>query len=203
MKNYCIIYLIRHGETDWNIKKLLQGHADIPLNEKGKTQAKQLAKKFSKIHFDSVFSSDLIRAIRTAEIIALEKKLAIITAKALRERNFGKYEGKSWIQGKISKLITKLEVKAKINKKDPFENDDMLMSRFTTFLRETAVAYLGKTVLIVSHGGPMRRFLLRLDPERYKKELGRVSINNLAYFKIRSDGTDFLLEEVFGVSIKR
>ena len=203
MKNICTLYLIRHGETEWNVKKLLQGHTDIPLNKKGEIQARQLARKFAQTHFDAVFSSDLIRAKRTAEIVTQEKKLAIFTTKALRERNFGQYEGRSFVQKKISTLIGKLEAETKTIIKEPFENNEILMMRFSTFLRETAVAYLGKTVLIVSHGGPMRHFLARLDPEYYREELGRVRINNLAYFKIKSDGIDFFLEEASGVNIER
>ena len=64
MQNYCTIYLIRHGETEWNEKKLIQGHSDIPLNEKGKLQSEQLGEKLKDIHFEAVFSSDLIRKER-------------------------------------------------------------------------------------------------------------------------------------------
>ena len=96
MKNhYCQIYLIRHGETDWNAKGLLQGQSDIPLNKEGEKQTIEAAKKhFKKIKFAAIFSSDLVRAKRTAEIIALEKKMAVETSVLLRERDFGPFEGK-------------------------------------------------------------------------------------------------------------
>jgi broad specificity phosphatase PhoE len=76
-KNYCTIYLTRHGETEWNEKKLIQGHTDIPLNTKGKKQAKLLGKQLKDIDFDVVFSSDLLRAKNSAEIIIKEKMTVI------------------------------------------------------------------------------------------------------------------------------
>ena len=94
MSKSCILYIIRHGETEWNVKKLCQGQTDIPLNNKGEIQAGNLSKELSHIKFNAVYSSDLIRAKRTAEIVVLEKKLAVITTKALKERLFGRFEGK-------------------------------------------------------------------------------------------------------------
>ena len=72
-KKYCTIYFARHGETSWNVKKMIQGIKDIPLNKKGEEQAMMIGEKLKNIKFDAVFSSDLIRAKRTAEIILLEK----------------------------------------------------------------------------------------------------------------------------------
>ena len=90
MKNMesCIIYLTRHGETEWNEKKLVQGHTDIPLNKKGVEQAKQLGRELKNIHFEAVFSSDLLRAKDSAKIIVLGKRLNIVLTNALRERFF-------------------------------------------------------------------------------------------------------------------
>ena len=92
--NNCTIYLVRHGETDWNVKKIIQGHKQSILNKNGKDQAKKLAKHFQNIHIDAIFSSDLLRAKQTAEIVALEKKLAVTTSHLLRERSYGQHEGK-------------------------------------------------------------------------------------------------------------
>ena len=91
-KRFCTLYLVRHGETDWNVKGLLQGHTDIDLNKTGIKQAKELAKKLRRIKFAISFSSDLLRARRTAEIIATEKKIAVKTTTTLRERKFGRFE---------------------------------------------------------------------------------------------------------------
>ena len=92
MKDFCTIYLVRHGETDWNVKNIIQGQIDIPLNKKGENQALEIANELKDIHFDAIFSSDLSRAKRTAEIIATERKLAVVATKTLREMYFGKFQ---------------------------------------------------------------------------------------------------------------
>src|SRR5258706_14102789 len=92
--NLTTFYIVRHGETDWNAERRLQGHSDIPLNENGELQAKNLADELQDITFDLAFSSDLLRAKRTAEIIALEHKLEVQTTKLIREKNYGSLEGK-------------------------------------------------------------------------------------------------------------
>ena len=66
-----MIYLVRHGQTDWNLKKKLQGHTDISLNESGRMQAREIAEKISKCKITRIICSDLARAKETAEIIDL------------------------------------------------------------------------------------------------------------------------------------
>lgn len=204
LKNYCTIYLVRHAETDWNVKKVLQGHTDSPLTDLGKEQAKLLAKKFRDLHFDAVFSSDLLRAKKTAELITLEKKLAVQTTKALRERYFGVFEGKRWqgIEFKIRKILKKMSdlslkrwLKLKLFEDE--ESDAELMTRFITFLREIAVGYQRKNILVVSHGGVIRQFLIHLG-QIAKHDF--VQIRNLSYLKLESDGVDFFVKEMEGIS---
>lgn len=90
------IYLIRHGETDWNLEKRMQGTTDIPLNDKGKRQALNIAKHIKKIPFHAIYSSPLSRAFKTASIIALHHpQVEIIKLHSLRERSFGVMEGKT------------------------------------------------------------------------------------------------------------
>ena len=89
----CRLYLIRHGETEWNVAGKIQGHEDSPLTKKGLDQARQAAQQFKDHHFAAVFSSDLIRAQRTAEIIAAEHQLTVQTTQFLREKAYGKFAG--------------------------------------------------------------------------------------------------------------
>lgn len=202
MKNFCTLYLVRHGETDWNVKGLVQGHSDIPLNEKGRWQAKELAKKLSSVKFAAGFSSDLIRAKETAEIITVKHKINIITLKALRERAFGRFEGKSWRNGKDAKELDKLwsklgeltQEEIKKNHLDGLETNDVLMGRFIQAIREISIAYLDKNVLVVTHGGVMRAFLLHIGFAT-NKQLPSGSIDNTALVKVKSDGVEF---EVIG-----
>jgi broad specificity phosphatase PhoE len=204
IKDYCTLYLVRHGETEWNLKELVQGHTDIPLNKKGEQQAKEMARKLKAIKLAAAFSSDLVRARRTAEIIALEREIIVKTTKALRERFFGRLEGKRWLDqsGELKFLWEKLasltDKERKLHHLEKVENNEDLMRRFIPFLREVAVAYRGKNVLVVSHGGIMRTFLIHLGFGN-NKSLPAGSIDNLAYIKLTADGVDFFVKETFGI----
>lgn len=85
--------LIRHGQTDWNILKRLQGHSDIPLNETGLAQAQTLAQTLASEKLDAIYSSDLQRASVTAETIAKSHGLIVTKTQRLRERCYGICEG--------------------------------------------------------------------------------------------------------------
>ena len=202
MKNkLTTFYIVRHGETDWNKKKLVQGQTDIPLNENGEAQAKEVVKKFTDIKFDLAFSSDLLRAKRTTEIIALEHKLTVETTKLLRERDFGKYEGKpSEVLRSYYAGLKKLTHQERfINRlENDVENDEELATRILTFLRETAIIQPGKIILIGTHGGVLRMLLVHLGYFTYQ-ELEEQHPKNGAHVILESDGVDFFIKEVTGV----
>ena len=183
-KDYCTLYIARHGETQWNVDHRLQGQKDSPLTEKGLLQAKILAEKLSVIHFDAVYSSDLLRAQRTAEVVALEKKLAVATTELLREHNYDKYEGMK-VDDVRHELQDAFSEYARLSDEEKFryrlipngETDEEITARFITFLREVSVLHRRQTVLVVSHGGIMSAFLVHLgfaDPEK-------VRIDNTGY----------------------
>jgi probable phosphoglycerate mutase len=200
--NNCTIYLVRHGKTDWNEKKIIQGHTDIPLNTEGEKAAHELAKELKGIRFDKIFSSDLLRAKKTAEIIAAEHKLTVETTKALRERHFAHLEGRpAKLLKEISKTINELEESKRFSyKSHPLvESDGELMSRFLTFLREIAVSNLNKNILVVTHGGVMRVFLILLGRLTHGSD---VRIGNLSYLKLESDGLEFFIKETKGINIE-
>jgi broad specificity phosphatase PhoE len=88
------ICIARHGETDWNVSGILQGWFDVPINEQGRRQAHELAAAFAGVGFASVWSSPLVRARETAEIIAAALRLAPPAAhEGLKERHFGAIQG--------------------------------------------------------------------------------------------------------------
>lgn len=87
------IYLIRHGETDWNRDKRFQGQTDVPLNATGKAQAAELVPLMAQLKVDAAFSSDLGRAYETAQIALSDVRVKIIKDPRLRETNIGEAEG--------------------------------------------------------------------------------------------------------------
>ena len=206
MKNkLTTFYIVRHGQTEWNVSKRIQGQLDSPLTEQGLEEARKLAKKLNNVAFDFVFSSDLLRAKRTAEILKLERKLIIMTSKALRERSFGEHHGilATEYRERIEKLLeeyVKLSIEEKWKYKfgNSYESDEEMVARFINFLREIAVVYEGKKVLIVTHGGPMRTFLMKLGFAEFGK-LTPGTFRNSGYMVVQSDGVDFFLKKVEGI----
>ncbi len=87
------LYVIRHGQTEWNVMKKMQGSIDIPLNKKGIKQAYITKKNLDHISIDVIFCSPLKRAKQTAEIINKGRNLEIIYDERLKERNYGEFEG--------------------------------------------------------------------------------------------------------------
>ena len=87
------IYLIRHGETDWNKTKRLQGVTDIPLNAYGIELAEKTAEGLKDVPFDRIYTSPLIRAKKTAEIIRGDRPVELVVTDGLKEISFGEYEG--------------------------------------------------------------------------------------------------------------
>ena len=92
----CLLFLFRHGETDWNRAGRLQGHTDTPLNATGLAQAQQLAERLRPYRLDAVISSDLTRAWTTAQIVAEGLGVPLIKEPGLREAHIGDAEGLFW-----------------------------------------------------------------------------------------------------------
>ena len=202
MENYCTIYLVRHGETEWNVENRMQGHLDSALTENGIKQIEGTANKLKDIKFDAIFSSDLSRTQKTAEIIKLDRDILIQTSHLLRERSFGSFEGV--LSEEYRKTVRdKLEEFQKLTEEeqwdfkmaDDVETNGALVTRFLIKIREIALAYPNQNVLIASHGGIIRNFLLKIG---YKKrsELRAGDFKNGSYIKFLSDGVDFVLKEV-------
>ena len=204
-KDYCVMYIVRHGETEWNVKQIMMGHQDSPLTANGIAQAHKLKKDFKNIKFDAVFSSDLSRAKTTAAIIILEKNLAVKTTALLRERALGAFEG-ALAKDYMAALKETLDKKEVLSDEDQFNNktgtgdesEAEATARFVTHLREIAAAYVGKKVLVVSHGGCIRMFLMHLGFATRQELVGAVA--NTAYVKVLADGIDFFIEETVGIN---
>lgn len=87
------LYMIRHGETDWNVKRRLQGRSDIPLNEEGRRLAGVTAEALKDIPFTKIYTSPLNRAYETAMLIKGDRDIPVITEPRIIEISFGEYEG--------------------------------------------------------------------------------------------------------------
>lgn len=199
--NFCTFYVVRHGETEWNVNEKIQGHHDSPLTKKGILQIKNTASQLSKVKFDAAYSSDLLRAKRTGEIIALEHKLAVQTTKLLRERNFGHLEGKTAEElKKTYELYEKISDEERFKHKisEDIESDEEIVSRFITFIREVSILHPGETILITTHGGMIRALLVHLGWSGYKNFFVK-NIGHAAHIKLLSDGVDFFIKETKGI----
>lgn len=204
---YCRLYIVRHGQSQSNAGGYIGG-GDTDITELGVGQVKRRAKKLKGVRFDAIFSSDYLRAEQTAKILAKEHRLAVITKQALRERSWGSVERKKTeeLKEEVKKLFETfrtLSEKEKWSFKgvDNMESAEEAVSRFITILREIAVAYAGKTVLVVSHGTLMRSLLIHLGWATFE-ELPSRSVENTGYIVVDSDGVDFFVKETFGVNKK-
>ena len=93
------ICIIRHGETDWNVEKRIQGHTDVPLNEVGRAQALAMAFNAAHQRFDAIYSSDLARTLETARALAQREDQEVKLLPQLRERHYGVFQGITAAQG--------------------------------------------------------------------------------------------------------
>lgn len=200
---YCTLYLVRHGQTQWNIDHIIQGHANISLTKTGEQQAHEQREKLKDISFSRIYSSDLIRAHRTAELLNLERQLAIQTTKALRERNFGTYQGKSSEEAKkkLWHLLSHYENHPHV-KKSGVETNERMIGRSLTFLREICVTHPEENILIVTHGGIMRQILLHLGFAQ-ESQFPSGAIQNLAYIKMEGNGVEFEVKKTYGITLKK
>lgn len=156
------IYLVRHGQTHWNIKGKTQGHGNSDLTEKGIAQAKDLAGSMAKEKVDYIYSSDLGRAVETAEIIADKFDLDVTKTEALREMGFGKWEGLL-----INEILEDYADVYKTWRNEPHlveipggETLHLIKERTDKFLQEINEKHDGKHIVLVTHSVTARVILL-------------------------------------------
>ena len=151
-----MLYIMRHGKTDWNARHLLQGHTDIPLNEEGRTMAEDAREKYQDLHFDLCYCSPLSRASETAEMFLKGRNIPIAVDNRLEEINFGSYEGiEHAMDDPKYPVYTLFHHPEQYAADNGAESLDELFARSGSFLDEVIKPALasGKDVLIVAHGG--------------------------------------------------
>ncbi len=184
------ILFIRHGETDWNVKRIIQGWKGTRLNALGMKQAGLMARRVKGLglKLDAILCSDLLRAAQTAEALAKQMKLRPQRRKDLRERSFGDWEGRG-----IESVLAKYNL-GPGTRKDPFlafepkggESMSVFARRMRGFLKAVLKEFKGQTVAAVTHGGPVRIaacLAAGIDPKRYfvLGRPGNVSLSLLSY----------------------
>jgi len=152
-----LLYLVRHGETDWNLARRIQGSTDIPLNDTGRAQAAAAGRLLSRRDWDAIYSSPLSRALETASIIATEIGLdAPIAVDEIVERNYGEAEG-----------LADPELSERFPGETPVpgrESREEVVARVLPALMEIAERHPDEAILVVSHGGVIRAVLNAVDP---------------------------------------
>jgi len=172
------LYLVRHGETDWNLQRRIQGSTDIPLNDTGRAQARETGRLLARRSWDAIYASPLVRAFETANIIAAEVGLPTPTAvPELVERNYGAVEGMTGDEIEAS-YPNNADVPGR-------EERDAVVERVLPALLEIANRHPGQSVLVVGHGGVIRSILGAVDPHGTHGMISNGSIHSLKH----EDGT--------------
>jgi probable phosphoglycerate mutase len=168
------VTLVRHGQTEWNLAGRFQGSLDSPLTERGLAQAHATRARVSSLAPAAVYTSDLLRARRTAEVLhgGLDAAVPVVVDPRLRERNFGIFEGKTSEEmralhpaehelmrsGGPEYAMPRAESKADV------------LARLKPFLQEVAIAHAGQHVVVVSHGGTLNivlKWVLQLPIDQH------------------------------------
>ena len=138
------LLLVRHGETDWNADGRLQGHTDRPLSDFGRRQARQLADELAGEDLEAIYASDLARARETAEIVGEQLGLPVVLEPDLREKDWGTWEGLTAVERDRVEFVG--------------ESTEAHRERILHALRRISERHpVGGSVLVVTHGGSMRR----------------------------------------------
>ena len=180
--------LIRHGSTDWNIAKRYQGQTDIPLNNEGRKQAKELAKMLQKVPIDLIYTSDLSRAYETAEIIAEGRKIPIHRLKSFRETHVGHWEGLTVdeIHGNYPEDVERLKKDPIHGKRPGGESRGMMLERVNKAIHKTSYSKI--SFLSTSHHTGKRK--------------SEPSINSLVKIELNSVFVQPGFDKKFGERIK-
>jgi uncharacterized phosphatase len=153
-----LLYLVRHGETDWNRARRIQGTTDIPLNDLGRRQAGAAADLLARRRFDRVVASPLVRAQETGSIIAARLGLPEPTAApGMVERSYGEAEGLTF-QEVEARFPDGTEVPGRESRAD-------LLVRVERALLEIAREAAGESVVVATHGAVIRTIVSHVAPE--------------------------------------
>lgn len=184
-----MLYLVRHGQTDWNLNGQIQGQSDIPLNDTGRTQANNVADKLSRFNLEYIISSDLNRAAETAQIIGNKLNIRVEYDARLREYDFGT------LTGMTRKRLDPRSIEAFFTNPtyfdaEPFED---AFIRVRDFME--SIDY-DKKILVVTHGGVINFVLCYFEdrnnfqPAAYLNKCLHTKIDNSAVLRVKNLESD-------------
>jgi broad specificity phosphatase PhoE len=185
------LYIIRHGETPYNKKHLLQGHHNIKLNKKGTRQAKALAKRLKVINFDYIYSSDLTRVRETTEEIMKYQNCPVKYCKSLRERNLGKFSGRP--VDEFYKYLKEENFLGNIHHRLPGGGESYyaVYKRISKFAEIIYNKHKNQTILLSIHGGPKKvlmMYLKNFELENFLNFPQRFSNTSLSIVQFHKSG---------------
>lgn len=192
-----ILILIRHGETAWNREKLFRGTQDVPLNHNGRAQATALGETLSGRRIDVVYSSPLSRAVETARIALRKQGLAVQTAPALQDIDFGEWTGRSEEEVARKWPLLLSEWRSRPDRVTMPGGNSLkdVKSRAFGFLTEAAQEHAGKTVALFAHRVVNKVLILaalRLELDRFPY----VIQDNCCINELEWDGREFILRSL-------
>ncbi len=197
MRQLTKICFVRHGETDWNVNKRMQGHIDIPLNAHGVMQAERLAKALQRTghHFDRIYSSDLDRAFHTAKAIASPQSLDITIHPDLRERHVGKLQGLLLADApQVEPTLWQRHVARDLDfDLGGGESIVQFHNRMKRMLDHLLMKHTGEQILAVSHGGSLDMIYRIVTQQPLDAERVAV-VPNTSLNWIVHDGNTWLIE---------
>jgi len=197
------IYLVRHGESVLNKQGIISGQVDPEMTDEGRAQVRRTKQELKDVKFDVAYSSKMIRAMETADILYGKPMPDANRLQGLRERSFGSLDGKpEHLINPGNEIRQKLSHKEGIHFKHvpDMESDYELTERFIPVLEKIAQANIGKTVLIAAHGGVIRTAVMKLADLTYQ-ELPAKSFKNAGYVVLDYIDGDLKVEEINGVNL--
>ncbi len=197
------LFLVRHGRTDWNAEGRFQGSIERSLDEHGFMQAEDVSRRLSEHAFDAIYSSHMLRARQTAEIIARHHKVPIICAYELREGTYGVVDG--WKKEEIfSHYADVMEKREALSPKERFhhrlvegaETSAEILARALPCLQTLSKCHSGQRIAVVTHGWVMRTLMVYLSGFIDDKIL----IDNAAILHLRGERENLAIAAHEGIT---
>ena len=211
MNNKTTFYLARHGQTEWNVERRIQGQLDSFLTPEGQQQASQLAGQCRELNITQVLTSSLGRAVQTANICAQQLNITVKSVSGFEERHFGLWQGK--LVSEVNDDVHYNEITSQITdcKPEQGESAKELLARFTKALTNQLQTENNETFLIVSHGDILRSFMAQFeeplsseaslsDASLSEAALSETSLSKTSSKKALSTGYDYKNAQLIAMS---